>query len=293
MKDYAEALKFYLSDRCRWIDRIVFIDNSAADLGPLERLVAQHPGGKQVEFLSFYGLDYPPDYTKGYGEFKLLDHGFENVRLLRRWASMTSGGRSRGDTATRTSTGGPHGAPELRPLCGFPLAEAARGRALMSFSRGGYQRLILGRYPEMAGVQVEDWFFQQFAPLIAGRSARAAGIVPELRHVPRIEGIGGFQNVDYMRGKYRMIICAATVQFFKNLLRPGRRGWPTRGPAMSATPALPPPTRPRDQRRRPAVQRAGERRGAAPPARRGRCGRWGSPTRSSWSTTAAATRRPG
>ena len=28
MKDYAEALKYDLSDRCRLIDRIVFIDNS-------------------------------------------------------------------------------------------------------------------------------------------------------------------------------------------------------------------------------------------------------------------------
>ena len=86
LKDYAEALKFYLSDRCRWIDRIVFIDNSAADLGMLERLAAQHAGAKQVEFVSFYGLDYPVDYTKGYGEFKLLDHGFENAPLLRQMA---------------------------------------------------------------------------------------------------------------------------------------------------------------------------------------------------------------
>jgi hypothetical protein len=39
MNDYAWALKYYLSDQCRLVDRIVFIDNSLADLSPLEALV--------------------------------------------------------------------------------------------------------------------------------------------------------------------------------------------------------------------------------------------------------------
>ena len=201
-----EALKYYLSDQCPSIDRIVFIDNSAASLEPLERLVKQHGGTKEVEFLSFYGLDYPPDYTKGYGEFKLLDHGFENARLLRKmaendkWWKVTGRYRATNlDRLVRT-------APVAYDLyADFRWRKQRVDVRLMSFSRGGYERLILGRYPEMAGIQLEDWFFQRFAPLITGRDPQAAGIVPELRHVPRIEGIGGFQNVNYMSGKYRMI----------------------------------------------------------------------------------------
>jgi hypothetical protein len=240
MKDYAEALAYFLSDQCQLIDRIVFIDNSAADLGPLERLVEESGSAKQIELLSFYGLDYPPDYTKGYGEFKLLDHGFENARLLRqmddqdKWWKVTGRYRATNiDQLVRT-------APRDYDLyADFRWRKRRVDVRLMSFSRGGYERLILGRYPEMAGIQLEDWFFLKFAPLIAGRDAQAAGIVPELRHVPRIEGIGGFQNVNYMTGKYRMIYHArATMQFFKNLLRPGR---------SSQTGRMPTP--PRDRQR--------------------------------------------
>ena len=233
MKDYAEALTFYLSDQCRLIDRIVFIDNSAADLGPLQRLVEQRGGSKQVELLSFYGLDYPPDYTKGYGEFKLLDHGFENAPLMRqmadqdKWWKVT--GRYRATNLDRLVRSAP---PDLRSLRGFPMAEAPRGCTTNVVFPRRIRAAHPGRYPEMAGIQLEDWFFHKFAPLIASRDVQAAGIVPELRHVPRIEGIGGFQNVNYMTGKYRMIYHAQTMQFFKNLLRPGRGDHAGRAPAL-------------------------------------------------------------
>lgn len=35
-----------------------------------------------VEFLSFYGLDYPLAYGRGYGEFKLIDHAIANSKLI-------------------------------------------------------------------------------------------------------------------------------------------------------------------------------------------------------------------
>ena len=223
----------HLSDQCRLVDRIVFIDNSAADLAPLQRLADQHAGKKQVELVSFYGLDYPPQYTKGYGEFKLLDYGFENARLLTqmadhdKWWKVTGRYRATNlDQLVRT-------APRTYDLyADFRWRKQRVDVRLMSFSSDGYRRLILGRYPEMAGTQLEDWFFQKFAPLISSGDPQAAGIVPEFYHVPRIEGIAAFQNVNYMSGKYRMIYHArATFQFFKNLLRAGRaRPAPTRPP---------------------------------------------------------------
>jgi hypothetical protein len=220
MQDYALALQFYLSDRCRLIDRIVFIDNSLADLAPLRRIAESHPGPKQVEFVSFYGLDYPPEYTKGYGEFKLIDHGFGASRLLMaldeedKWWKVT--GRYRATNLDRLI----RSAPKTYDLYADfrPRKERVDVR-LLSFSRGGYERLILGRYPEMAGVQLETWFFDRFSPLIEA-GAKGALIIPEFRHVPRIEGIGGFQNRNYMSGKYRMVYHArVTLQFFKNLVR--------------------------------------------------------------------------
>jgi hypothetical protein len=220
MRDYAEALKFYLSDRCRLIDRVVFIDNSLADLTPLRATARDHGGAKQVEFVSFYGLDYPPEYTKGYGEFKLLDHGVEHSRLLGglesddKWWKVT--GRYRATNLDRLICTAP-GAYDL--YADFRWRKQRVDVRLLSFSQSGYQRLFLGRYPEMAGIALEDYFFQRFAPLFEGDGEQAAGIIPEFHDVPRIEGIGGFRNMNYMSGKYRLIYHArATMQFFKNLV---------------------------------------------------------------------------
>ena len=88
MKDYCEALDFYLSKKSRLIDRIVFVENSHSDLSPLQRLAENNRGSKQVEFVSFYGLDYPPEYIRGYGEFKLLDYAFHNSRLLTQFCTF-------------------------------------------------------------------------------------------------------------------------------------------------------------------------------------------------------------
>lgn len=224
MNDYAAALRYYLSDECRLIDRVVFIDNSGADLAPLQRLADEHAAKKQVEFVSFYGLDYPPHYTKGYGEFKLLDHGFQNATLLKqmadqdKWWKVTGRYRATNlDQLVRT-------APQTYDLyADFRWRKRRVDVRLMSFSADGYRRLCLGRYTEMAGVQLEDWFFDQFAPLVASHDPGVPVVVPEMYHVPRIEGVAAFQNVNYMSGKYGMIYHArAAFQSFKNLLRIGR-----------------------------------------------------------------------
>jgi len=94
---------------------------------------------------------------------------------------------------------------------------------LFSFSRGGYERLLLGRYPELTGIILEKYFFDRFAPLIEDKGERVSRIIPELAYVPRIEGIGAFQNMNYMKGKLRLIYQIRSIfQFFKRTLRPGR-----------------------------------------------------------------------
>ena len=70
------------------------------------------------------------------------------------------------------------------------------------------------------------YFFSRFTALIEEKGEKISGIIPELYYVPRIEGIGAIQNMNYMRGKLRMIYHArSTLQFFKNLVRPSRWGF--------------------------------------------------------------------
>jgi hypothetical protein len=223
MKDYCEALEFYLR-RCTLIDRIVFIENSDSNLTPLEQIADHQRGDKQVEFLSFYGQDYPAEYTKGYGELWSLDHAFRHSRLISQLSDdgkcWKVTGRYRAtnlDQIIRT-------APVSYDLyADFRFWKKLADVRLFSFSRGGYERLLLGRYQELTGIILEKYFFDQFAPLLEEKGEEASGIIPELAYVPRIEGIGAFQNMNYMRGKLRLIYqVRSALQFFKRMVRPRR-----------------------------------------------------------------------
>jgi hypothetical protein len=223
MNDYCEALEFYLH-RCRLIDRIVLVENSDTDLTPLQRIAEKHRGSSQVEFVSFYGQDYPAEYTRGYGELWSLDYAFRNSRLI---SQLNDGdkcwkvtGRYRATNLDRLVRTAP---PSYDLYADFRWWKKRADVRLFSFSRGGYERLLLGRYPEMTGVILEEYFFNRFTPLIKEKGEKGSGITPELYYVPRIEGIGAFQNMNYMAGKLRMIYHArSTLQFFKNLVSPKR-----------------------------------------------------------------------
>lgn len=82
LRDYQDALRFYLLLPGAVIDRILFVDNSNADLTPLVELARQIPHGKTVEFISFAGNDHPYQLGKAYGEFKLMDFGLANSTLF-------------------------------------------------------------------------------------------------------------------------------------------------------------------------------------------------------------------
>jgi hypothetical protein len=84
LQDYKTTLRAYLSllDGGS-IDRIVFAENSNADLTELKTLAAEAGVGDRVEFVSFYGLDFDPAKGRGFGEFKLIDHAMSTAECLR------------------------------------------------------------------------------------------------------------------------------------------------------------------------------------------------------------------
>lgn len=77
--DYRKALNFYSNAiREGVIEGLVFVDNSGFDL----KCLSDEFPSKNIEWLSFFGLDYPSSYHRGYGEFKLIDYAFENSTIL-------------------------------------------------------------------------------------------------------------------------------------------------------------------------------------------------------------------
>lgn len=84
LQDYKKALEFYLSKVNKCCHGIVFAENSNSDISELKNLVEKYQLTDQVEFVVFDGLNYPPHYDRGYGEFKLLDYAMEHSKLINR-----------------------------------------------------------------------------------------------------------------------------------------------------------------------------------------------------------------
>jgi len=82
LEDYLAALRHYLALRRNVVDRILFVDNSASDLAPLEAMVREVPHDKRVELMTFAGNDHSPSLGKAYGEFRLIDHGLAHTTLF-------------------------------------------------------------------------------------------------------------------------------------------------------------------------------------------------------------------
>ena len=83
LDDYRQALEFYLETLAGTFSHLVFAENSNADVSPLRQLVDRRGLASTVTFYVKDGLDYPPHYDRGYGEFKLVDDVMSSLDVLR------------------------------------------------------------------------------------------------------------------------------------------------------------------------------------------------------------------
>lgn len=218
LADYCEALRFYLSLSDSVLHKIVFLDNSDTDLSDLEEAARTVEHHKRVELITFQGNDHPPEFGKGYGEFRLLDHGLSRSTLLepsdRVWKVT---GRLRVLNLERLILTAPTDYQIYADLRRVPLiGESLGGNNWMdlrvfSWANGGYDTYLRDQYehlgPELL-IAPEQYFFKVM------RDAGAPGeVVPRFRVQPDVAGYGGRLNVDYKGGSYR----------YKNALRRGAR----------------------------------------------------------------------
>jgi hypothetical protein len=84
LEDYKRALRYWLTYPHRAAERILFLENSGADLSQLRAIAArENPLGREVEFLSLPGNVIPPGSNYGYTEMQLLDDGLAASQLKR------------------------------------------------------------------------------------------------------------------------------------------------------------------------------------------------------------------
>ena len=197
LQDYADALRFYLPLIGATFDSIVFAENSDSDISMLEAIVAGSAMARQVEFLSFNGLDHPASRGRGYGEFKLVDH------VMQRAAAVA------GDVCVWKCTGryvlkniaqlvGRRPDVDLYCHCrDYPqrLCELS----VMSFNRRGYKAAIEGVYEKLRNDVTPGVHSNEEIAFRAVVDHLPAHIKVKRRFntTPIIQGVRGWNNADY------------------------------------------------------------------------------------------------
>jgi hypothetical protein len=211
LEDYRQALRFYMAVPNHFVDRILFIDNSNADLSVLQRMVDKEAQSKRVELISFDGNDHPPEFGKGYGEFKLLDMGLAKSQLIRERIERTLWkvtGRLRVLNLTALIESAPTTCSIYCDLRNVPIIGNSMGGnrwmdlRLFSCTLAGYDCFMRDEYLHLKASECRSPEFYFFDRLV--QHVRSGEVIPRFRVQPNIAGFGGHRNVDYQKGSYRV-----------------------------------------------------------------------------------------
>jgi hypothetical protein len=89
IEDYKRALRFWLSYPHPAAARILFLENSGADLSELRAIAeTENPFNREVEYLSLPIHEIPPGANYGYAEMQSLDEGMALSTLRRATTHM-------------------------------------------------------------------------------------------------------------------------------------------------------------------------------------------------------------
>lgn len=208
MQDYLQAIKYYLGCSSEHIKGILFIDNSNSDLTPIRRLVDGYKTNKHVELISFEGNDHPPEYGKGYGEFRLLDYGLSQSSNLNSedifWKVTGRLSVTNIEELIETSPDNLELYCDLRdvPFIGHKLGgNQWMELRLFACSVATYDNFFRGIYPELNQTHSyttspEQVLFKKI------RYLSREGIYKRFAIQPKIEGYCGDNNVSYQSNGY-------------------------------------------------------------------------------------------
>ena len=207
--DYIQTLTFYLEQPVEVIRRIIFVENSSSDLGELRKLAARYPK-KEVEFLGFFGLDYPGPYGRGYGEFKLLNYAFDHSEMIAALGPEDHVWKGTGrlklvnlGEMIRTAP------PEYDLYCDLRNRPSRwMDMRYYSVTKGGYRQIF---YPNLENAREdlihpfapdqEHWVVtEQLMRELVEHQFGKARIVPRFRTQPMVEGISGRRDTNYANG---------------------------------------------------------------------------------------------
>ena len=199
LQDYLQAFDFYLALlRAGSLQGLVLCENSGYDLAPFVARARAAGLARQVELIGHHGLDHPAIWGRGYGEFKLVDHAMRQSALI----------QAQGPAARVWKVTGRYRVPNLARLIATQPLQADLychcrnfpsrwlDMYLMRWNRRAYEQLIRGVYRRLRQDDTPTSAEQHFRALL-DRYDGDLCIVRRFAHVPRIDGVRGFDNSDY------------------------------------------------------------------------------------------------
>ncbi|HKP20231.1 MAG TPA: hypothetical protein VJT68_01850 [Thermoleophilaceae bacterium] len=203
LADYERALSFYVGLPDSIVNRVVFAENSGTELGSLRAIADREGAGKEVELVSFDGLDYPVAHGRAVGEMRLIDTALSRSRLLGALGDdepfWKVTGRLRFTNLPGLIATAPKGAGLYVDFRRYPRPWV--DTRVFAATPRAFRDLLLSRVELLRQDELERLGFSApeerlFGELLPERER--ARIVPRLRYEPRIEGHSG-QGEDYAR----------------------------------------------------------------------------------------------
>jgi hypothetical protein len=199
LNDYIEALRFYCSLPSGQFSSIVFVENSESDLSELRKIAKG--SNIPVEFLSFNGLDYPPQWGRAYGEFHLFDYAMDNSSALKTLDATDLIWKVTGRYRALNLSSIVGTAPRFDLYCDIrtqpmPWADLR----VFGCTKDGYEKLLrelCERVKENVIGTAPEIFLQ---PLIQSWAQANPSVVTRFTREPRIDGIRGKDSKNYLSG---------------------------------------------------------------------------------------------
>jgi hypothetical protein len=216
MQDYQRAFAFYTSFIGQGIDRIVFAENTGADLQSLREIAAIKGATSGVDFLTFDGNNFPPIYGRCFGECIILDEVMRSEccrRLPEDTIYWKSTGRYQVKNLGQMMQTMPRGA---QLYCDMRRSGSQRWTDMrfMSWTRKGYNEFLAGIAPLLREDTRnfrpgEEALFDVLEERLASSVLRYAR---SFTAEPFIDGVRAFDNKNWSLGRQRLVYYARSLQ---------------------------------------------------------------------------------
>ena len=214
LQDYAAALKFYSARlEAGVVDAIVFVENSNSDVSMLKELASHCACKDRIEFVSFFGLDYPSAYGRAYGEMKLVDYAMSHSRCIFEAEDESMVWKITGRYLLRNIE------QVIRVWEDAVLVCHCRNHPqrwadmyFMGWMKRHYPQLLQGVYGRLKESELGEPSEVEFRRIVDER-ARSVRVQRRFLTVPRLEGVRGFDNAAFerQRGKAALRACMARM----------------------------------------------------------------------------------